>query len=192
MSVDSGHEHNQRAQAERASEEEEEREIDMSNKSSHLIRIALTAMLLVAPAFAQVTAEMTASKLAMEGRKETKVSASEAKPGDVIEYSVVYRNRDANVARNVMATMPVPKGMEFLPKTASPMEVMASLDGAHFAAVPLMRKVKQADGTEAEQMVPFSEYRFLRWSLGELPANGSKSVSARMRILSTPSVMARK
>jgi uncharacterized repeat protein (TIGR01451 family) len=163
----------------------------MWNKSSHLIRIALTAMLLVVPALAQVTAEMSASKVVVEAQKEMKVSASQAKPGDVIEYSVVYRNRDASMARNVMATMPVPKGMEFLPQTATPADVMASLDGSHFAAVPLMRKVKKADGSEVEEMVPFSEYRFLRWSLGELPAKGSKSVSARMRILSTPSVVAK-
>jgi uncharacterized repeat protein (TIGR01451 family) len=148
------------------------------------------AMLVVAPAFGQVTAEMSASKVVTEASKETKVSAKQAKPGDVIEYSVLYRNRDNAAARNVMATMPVPHGMEFLGQTASPAQVMASLDGSHFAPVPLMRKVKKADGTEVEQMVPFSEYRSLRWSLGELPANGSKSVSARMRILSVPSVVA--
>ncbi len=116
-----------------------------------------------------------------------KSSARQAKPGDVIEYSVIYRNRDNDAARNVMATLPIPTGMEFLPKTSNPEHVMASLDGSEFAPVPLMHKVKRADGTVADQEVPYSQYRFLRWNLGDLPAGGSKSVSARMRITSSSS-----
>jgi hypothetical protein len=89
-----------------------------------------------------------------------------------------------------MATLPVPHGMEFLPSTASPVRVMASTDGANFAAVPLMRKVHKADGTVDEQPVPVSEYRFLRWNLGELPAGAGKNVSARMRLTGPAAVAA--
>jgi uncharacterized repeat protein (TIGR01451 family) len=169
-----------------------EKEISMKTKSSHLVRFVLAASFLVLPVavFGQVTAEMSAFKVVVENRKEVKTSAAQAKPGDVIEYSVLYRNRDKGAANNVMATLPIPAGMEFVPKTSSPSEVTASLDGSQFSAVPLMRQVKKADGTVQDQEVPYSEYRFLRWNLGNLPAGGSKAVSARVRITSTPSVTA--
>jgi uncharacterized repeat protein (TIGR01451 family) len=169
-----------------------EKEISMKTKSSQLVRLALAAAFLVVPmaVFGQVTAEMSAFKVVVENRKEVKASAAQARPGDVIEYSVVYRNRDKGAAKNVMATLPIPTGMEFLPKTSSPGQVMASLDGSEFSAVPLTRKVKKADGTVEDQEVPYSEYRFLRWNLGDLPAGGSKEVSARVRITSSSSVTA--
>ncbi len=159
----------------------------MANKSSHLVRMALAALLVLpVTVLCQVTADMTASKVVLEDHKEVLASAKQAKPGDVIEYRVVYRNRDKAAARNVMATLPVPQGMEYLPRTASPVQVMASTNGSDFASVPLKRQVKKADGSVQEQEVPYSEYRFLRWNLGELPGGSSKSVSARMRIVTTP------
>jgi uncharacterized repeat protein (TIGR01451 family) len=166
----------------------------MATKFSHLVRIALVATLTALPAaaFGQVTAEMSASKVVVQDQKEVMNSAQQARPGDVIEYSVVYRNHDKSTAKTVMATLPVPHGMEFLPKTASPAQLTASTDGVHFAALPLMRKVKKADGTMQEQMVPYSEYRFLRWSLGDMAAGSSKNVSARMRIVDVAPVMAAK
>jgi hypothetical protein len=45
-----------------------------------------------------------------------------------------------------------------------------------------MRPVKQPDGTVIQQPVPWSEYRALRWSVGDLDAGKSVTVSARARL----------
>ena len=47
----------------------------------------------------------------------------------------------------------------------------------HSIAEPLSRTV---DGQQ--EPVPYNEYRMLRWSLGQLPANGAATVSARARV----------
>ena len=60
----------------------------------------------------------------------------------------------------LVATLPIPEGLEYLPKTVRPAPALASLDGKTFAPMPLKRKVRLADGREVEREVAASEYRF--------------------------------
>ena len=129
----------------------------------------------------QVEAKLSASIVRMVGNKEVLELADKAKPGDVIEYSVVYRNASKPV-KGVLATLPVPQGMEYLAGSAAPKTATASLDGNTFAAIPLKRQVKLADGNTVEQLVPYNEYRFLQWKLGDMANKASFKVSARMRV----------
>jgi len=54
------------------------------------------------------------------------------------------------------------------------------VDGITFAAFPLRRPVRQPDGTVIEQPIPWSEYRALRWSIGDL--NAGKSIRYRITV----------
>lgn len=113
------------------------------------------------------------------------VPTLEARPGDVIEYQVTYRNPAKAAARQVAATLPVPAGgMAYLDGSASPGLLQASLDGVHFAPAPLKRDVTR-EGKRVSETVPPSEYKFLRWNLGDLAAGQQVTVSARMRLPST-------
>lgn len=110
------------------------------------------------------------------------VPATVARPGDVIEYRITYRNAGRAPARQVAATLPVPPGgMAYLDGSAGPVPFQASLDGTHYAAPPLKRDVVR-DGRRVVETVPPSDYRFLRWNLGDLAAGQSATVSARMRL----------
>jgi hypothetical protein len=51
-----------------------------------------------------------------------------------------------------------------------------------------MRKVIGKDGRERWEPVPAAEYRALRWQIGELAANASRSVAARVIVPSARSV----
>jgi hypothetical protein len=119
--------------------------------------------------------------------KEQFAAASEAKPGDVLEYRATYKNVSTKPLHAVMATLPVPAaGVEYLMNSAVPAGAEASINGAQFAPAPLKRLVQQSDGKPQQQLVPAAEYRFLRWPLGDLPAGASKTVSARVRVISEP------
>jgi len=110
------------------------------------------------------------------------VATTEAQPGDTIEYQVTYRNAGATPARDVMATLPVPEGgMHYLANSAAPAKVLASLDGKQYAAVPLTRAVVR-NGKPTTEAVPVSEYRFLRWQLGDIAPGRSVTVTSRMRL----------
>lgn len=150
--------------------------------------LPLSLLVLVGAALAQsngeVTSTLTVTRIvAGKDGKETRAAADEARPGDVLEYVAEYRNAGKAPARKLEATLPIPAGTEFLSATAKPADVRASLDGAKFEAVPLKRKVRRADGSVVEELVPTSEYRFLRWSPRDLAAGRTARYSARVRLV---------
>jgi len=76
--------------------------------------------------------------------------------------------------------------MQYLPTTAAPTQALASVDGQHFEAIPLKRQVRLANGTDALRDVPYGEYRYLRWTLGDMAAGSSRTVHARVRVNQGP------
>ncbi len=129
----------------------------------------------------EVTVKLTASKVAPgKDGKETLVSADEAKPGEVIQYEAVYRNETKGAVKGLEATVPIPAGLELIADSAKPAGAQASTDGQTFAATPLMTK---ATATEKSAPVPLSEYRALRWTIPELAAGASTTVTLRARVL---------
>ena len=125
---------------------------------------------------------MTQSKIVAKEGKEATEPAADAKPGDVIEYAAEYSNKGDKPLNAVMAIIPIPTGTEYLPGTAKPTQAFASLKGDKYEAVPLKRKVKQADGKEVEQLVPYSEYRFVRWSVGDMAPGKTQKYSLRVKL----------
>ena len=149
--------------------------------------IALALLLVFAtPLFAaagDVRVSLTAQRVSKDANGKTILeSGDQARPGDVLEYRVRYSNESAAGVSRLMATLPIPIGMEYLPKTAQPAKVEASLDGRTFAPVPLTRKVRLPSGKEVVREVPASEYRQLRWAIGDLSAHGAQTVTARVRV----------
>jgi len=138
------------------------------------------------PAAGSVAVELTANRVTKAQGKEVLVPADEAKPGELIEYRARYRNDGASEAKGLMATLPIPRGTQYVAGSALPRRVEASLDGRTFAPVPLKRTVKTPDGRTVVQEVPVAEYRALRWPLGALPSRDQRTVSARVRVEPTP------
>ena len=118
--------------------------------------------------------------------KEVLVEASRILPGEVIEYRANYKNEGKNGVKQLLATLPVPAGMELVSETAAPVGAQASLGDGKYAPIPLKRKVRQPNGAEIEVLVPLAEYRSLRWSLGDLAVGQAQVVTARMRVSDAP------
>lgn len=127
-----------------------------------------------------VAVVLTQAKVVKDAQgKEQLVAADSVKPGDVLEYTATYTNHTGKTVSGLVANLPIPEGLEYLPKTAKPGATLvkaATKDGA-FAAEPLARVVNGKS-----EPVPYNEYRSLRWTLGQLPANGSAAVTARAKV----------
>ena len=115
---------------------------------------------------------------------EALLPAQSVKPGDVLQYTAVYRNADSRAVNRLVASLPIPAGTELVAASTLPRDVLASLDGKVFAAAPLMRKQRRADGQQVDVPVPLTEYRYLRWPEQQVAGGGSFSTSARVRVVS--------
>lgn len=146
--------------------------------------LALSQMALTqkVPPSPPLTSQLLAQRVDLVAGKPVLSPAGEGKPGDVLQYSATYRNTAATPATKLLATLPVPPGTTLIQASAEPTQAMASTDGNTFAAMPLTRMVKQADGSTRKEPVPLAEYRALRWDIGALPPGGSMVVSLRVRI----------
>lgn len=126
-------------------------------------------------------------KLAGNGKLLALGANDPIKPGEVIEYQVTYQNLSGHPVQQLNATLPIPKETEFVPSSAQPSSVLASVDGVNFAPLPLRHIIKLANGRSSEQLVPITAYRSLRWVLGELAVKQKVTVTARVRLAPLPS-----
>jgi uncharacterized repeat protein (TIGR01451 family) len=111
--------------------------------------------------------------------KEALLPAEKAAPGETLEYQTLYQNNSQAAVKSLAATLPLPPGLAYVAGSARPANAQASIDGKSFAAIPLKVMVKAPSGKLEEQLVPYSDYRALRWNVGDLPVNEKVTVSAR-------------
>jgi hypothetical protein len=152
---------------------------------SVLVILSLLAGSAVAQSPQDVVVTMEVKKVVKaDDGKESLESADQAKPGDILQYTATYVNKVKKTWRDMEATIPVPPYTEYVPGSSRPAGAKASLDGQNFQSIPLRRKVKQADGKEITQLVPYGEYRTLRWFVGKLAENQELKFSSRVKVLS--------
>lgn len=137
----------------------------------------------------QVQTELRADKLLKQDSGQwVAAPAKDAKPGDLVVYTATYRNGGKEPVRQLVATLPVPVGMEWQGPVADDKNppALASSDGVAFAPIPLNRKVRAADGQEHLQAVPLQEYRALRWTFPELAAGAATTVKVTTKVSTNP------
>ena len=155
--------------------------------------VALVFGLTVTPVLAQsgglakqdmpVKMDLTARKVVTDDKgKETLSAAQQARPGDVISYSLSVANTGKDVVSKFAPTIPVPAGMELVAGSAKPAPSHASLDGRQFESFPIKRKVTLPNGKVEEREVPASQYRAVRWSQDRLAAGAASQFSLRARL----------
>ncbi len=133
----------------------------------------------------QIESQLSANRVETSANGEQLKSADKAGPGDVVEYRARYVNKGNSGVNSLVAVLPIPVGATYLngtEKSTNAGTPQASLDSVSFAAMPLKRFVKGAEGKEKQELVPYAEYRALRWNLGQLAAGKEALVSLRVRI----------
>ena len=150
--------------------------------------VCLAAMCGTAVASSQtVSANTVSSSLSaqvvsvVDGKPVTKL-ATNAKPGDVLEYRAVYANNTKSAINDLLATIPVPVGTTFIEGSATPAGPTASADTVTFALMPLIRTIKGANGVLRKEPVPLENYRAVRWNAGSLAAGQETVVSLRVLV----------
>ncbi|MDB5775327.1 MAG: hypothetical protein JWP38_1460 [Herbaspirillum sp.] len=117
---------------------------------------------------------LTVQKIVMKDGEERRIDATDAAPGDVLEYRTEYKNVGKTALTKVTAVLPLPEHTSFIRGSAHPSDVEASTraDQNRFTPAP------GADAADA----PADSYAALRWSIERLAPGQQASVGARVRV----------
>jgi hypothetical protein len=130
----------------------------------------------------RLATQLVMSLVTQESGADTLTSTAAVQPGDLLQYTAHYGNPTAAPMRDLVSSLPVPAGTQWVPGSEKPSGAMASVDGRQFGAMPLMRKQLQANGLWQQVPVPLAEIRYLRWPARSLAAGESFATSLRVRV----------
>ena len=129
----------------------------------------------------EVTVKDAEGKAKVEWREEMDV-----KPGDILKFTIAYKNTGPAEARDGLVTDPIPKETAYISGSAEGKDaaITFSLDGKTFQDPPLLKyKVRQADGTEAEYQATPEMYTHIQWKLLKpVPPGGTGSLSFKAKV----------
>ena len=166
-----------------------------------MVGIVLGVFLVLAAAAPPAPAQVGAKPelvLTLSAQKEVIVKGPDGKaksewqdvktgnPGDVIRYTIAYRNGGASDARDAVIVDPVPKGTTYIPGSVAGegAAIAFSLDGKTFQAPPQLKyKVRQPDGTQADLVASPDMYTHIRWTITKpVPPEGAGAVSFKVKV----------
>ncbi len=121
-----------------------------------------------------------------EEGKEVLTETEQVKPGQVIEYALVYGNvTDGNLS-DVNILGPIPEGTVYMAGTAVIIDKITprfSIDGGVlFKPEPVLYTVKQDDGTELERVATPDMYTHVRWTVENLLAQQKLTLKYRVKV----------
>ncbi len=125
-----------------------------------------------------VTGEIQAFIVSTNDEGEEKITlTSEAVPGQVMEFQIVFTNNGDSDVSGIKVVDPIPQNTRYIEKShdadvAAAFEV--SIDGGEtFESEPVLRIETQADGTQKQVVVPPEQYTHVRWVTEQgLPSKG--------------------
>ncbi len=99
------------------------------------------------------------------------------KPGDIILYTVTAKNNSRCSLRNLVLKQPIPKGTKYIKDSAMAIdgaELLFSIDGG---------KTFSAKPTIGKQIVPATDYNYLRWKFsGKMAANAQVKTTYKLQV----------
>jgi len=119
--------------------------------------------------------------------QESFVPADNARPQDLIEYRLTYKNQGQDAVRNVYITDPIPTGTRYVVESAtetSNAQVELSIDrGKTYHSWPIQIIRKSADGTEKVIEATPDMVTHIRWVVSDaLQPDGAITLSYRTTI----------
>jgi len=122
-----------------------------------------------------------------DGKEVTKrVAAEEIFPGEVLFYTITFKNSGDEMATNAILNNPVPEGTVYLPSTASEEigNVSFSIDGGETFKKPtlLTYEVTMPDGSKKQRTASPEQYTHIRWQVEKIDVGQAGEISFQVRV----------
>jgi uncharacterized repeat protein (TIGR01451 family) len=115
-----------------------------------------------------------------------RVPVEASRPGDVVVYTITYRNLAKTAISDASIIDPIPAGTVYVLASAegADTQVTCSVDGGRaYQEPPVMARVKAPDGTEKSMPVPADRYTHIKWMVkNPVPPGASGQVSMKVTV----------
>jgi uncharacterized repeat protein (TIGR01451 family) len=118
---------------------------------------------------------LSVQKIVVNNDKEQGIDATDAEPGDVLEYRAEYKNVGKTVLRDALLTLPLPEHTRFVAGSARPAAMTVAT-----RAQPGVFKAPAALSAAADASA--HRYSALRWAVGKFAPGQTVTVGARVRV----------
>jgi len=153
----------------------------------------LTLAMMMLPAYAMaapdVKIDITAEKVVLvekSGKKvEQRIIASEVLPGDVLVYTLTYKNVGDEAAKDIKVNNPIPKDTAYVLDSAygPGAKITFSVDGGKtFNEPSLLRYEVDVKGKAEKREASPEQYTDIRWAVEEVGVGKSGVASFRVRV----------
>lgn len=129
-----------------------------------------------------IAVDLTVQKVEKFAEGEIFGNAESVRPGDLLQYQIIYKIRGKDEILELLAQLPIPEGMEYVSGSALPSAVQGSIDGKEFSPVPMQREIEAGKGEKSMEMIALPDYRILGWPMRGLAPGDEVRVSARFRV----------
>ena len=155
--------------------------------ASFVLALAASAAALAAP---RVEIAITQAKEVADtknGARETRlVPTTEAATGDVLQYTLAYKNSGDEAARDAVIDDPIPKGTSYVASSAAGegAEISFSVDGGKTFAPPvkLTYEFRLPSGQVEKRSATPSDYTHVRWTVRSIAPGATGKVTFRVRV----------
>lgn len=148
-------------------------------------------LLLTGVAFAkpQVEIKIAAEKemaVVKNGQKTTKmVPVKKIASGEIVQYTLSYKNSGTEAARDVVINDPIPEGTVYIAGSASEKgKLTFSIDGGKtFNSAPLVTYEVAVDGNKKEKRVAGTDlYTHIRWVIDRVEPGAGGKVNFKVKV----------
>lgn len=123
-------------------------------------KILIFFTLLATTTLAEVKTQLISAKVIKNDKGIIeKVEATNAYPGDILEYTFIIDNQEEEIIKNLNPAIPVPSGTTLVPKTGKPSNYLVSINGRDYYPYPI-----EVNGEPIE----LSNYKSIGWNVNEL------------------------
>ena len=161
----------------------------MKNKLVLLVLLAVMALPSLSFAAPKVTLEVIAEKMQIvekDGKDvQTWVKSSAIKPGEVVMYTIKYKNDGDEPAVDSVIEDPIPNGTYYITDSAEgkDAEITFSADGKSFTKPSLLTyQVKGPGGKMEKRSVSPENYSHIRWVVKHIAPGQKGSVSFKVKV----------
>lgn len=145
--------------------------------------IILLVALMSTAVNAEIISEMTAYKVEVKDNKEIFVDANNVRPNEIIEYRMVFKNKDSKKENIELSGLINKDFVEYIKEGTTLLpnkKILFSVDGVNWDEKPFYTKI--VNNEEIKVYYKNSDYSNIKWIINKIDINEKLELKYRVKV----------